>query len=92
MLKHRRLLRRDIAYASAKEEEVNILQQLGYYDKQARFFSHLNNHHAFEYMGRQPHFLTRQLQLVFSAISSQVAWTETDRRSVAIVAVCAKVA
>ncbi|KAE8355183.1 hypothetical protein BDV28DRAFT_129457 [Aspergillus coremiiformis] len=40
----RQLLRREITYASAKEEEVNILHQLGYYKKQIEFFSHLNNH------------------------------------------------
>ncbi|KAE8153631.1 hypothetical protein BDV25DRAFT_22006, partial [Aspergillus avenaceus] len=44
MPKTRQLLRREITYASAKEEEVNILHQLSYYDKQNNFFSHLNNH------------------------------------------------
>ncbi|KAL4779926.1 hypothetical protein BJX76DRAFT_65047 [Aspergillus varians] len=44
MPRTRQLLRRQITYASAKEEEVNILHQLGYYDKQIEFFSYLNNH------------------------------------------------
>ncbi|EAW15263.1 uncharacterized protein ACLA_059270 [Aspergillus clavatus NRRL 1] len=43
MLKTRRLLRREITYASAKEEEGNILHQLEYHDKQTRFFTHLYN-------------------------------------------------
>jgi hypothetical protein len=44
MLKTRRLPRREITYASAKDEEVNILHQLGYHEKQTRFFIHLYNH------------------------------------------------
>ncbi|RAK99712.1 uncharacterized protein BO80DRAFT_466024 [Aspergillus ibericus CBS 121593] len=44
MSRTRRLLRREITYSFAKEEEVNILHQLSYYDKQNRFFSHLNHH------------------------------------------------
>ncbi|KAL4779890.1 hypothetical protein BJX76DRAFT_364824 [Aspergillus varians] len=44
MLRTRQLLRREITYSSAKEEEINILHQLGYHDKQIAFFSHLNNH------------------------------------------------
>lgn len=40
----RQLLRREITYASVKEEEVNILHQLSYYDKQTSFFAHLNHH------------------------------------------------
>lgn len=43
MVKTRRLLRREITYASTKEEEVNILYQLGYHNKQTRFFTHLYN-------------------------------------------------
>ncbi|RAH72998.1 uncharacterized protein BO66DRAFT_418475 [Aspergillus aculeatinus CBS 121060] len=39
----RRLLRREIRYESAKEEETNILHHLGYYDKRTEFFSHLHN-------------------------------------------------
>ncbi|KAL2811735.1 hypothetical protein BDW59DRAFT_54160 [Aspergillus cavernicola] len=46
MPKTRQLLRREITYASAKEEEVNLLHQLSYYDKQIRFFSHLNDHQS----------------------------------------------
>ncbi|KAL4808045.1 hypothetical protein BDV18DRAFT_95642, partial [Aspergillus unguis] len=45
-MKTRRLLRRDITYSSAREGELNILHQLGYYDKQTAFFAHLNNHQA----------------------------------------------
>ncbi|KAJ5579567.1 uncharacterized protein N7459_005552 [Penicillium hispanicum] len=37
----RRLLREEITYSLAKEREVNILHQLGYFDQQSRFFSHL---------------------------------------------------
>ncbi|PYH81522.1 hypothetical protein BO82DRAFT_374721 [Aspergillus uvarum CBS 121591] len=44
MLITRKLLRREIRYESVKEEETNILHQLGYYDKQFEFFSHLHNH------------------------------------------------
>jgi hypothetical protein len=40
MPKTRRLLRGDITYSDAKDREVNILQQLGYYmyDQQNEFF------------------------------------------------------
>ena len=44
MPRTRQLLRREFTYASAKEEEVNILHQLGYYDKQIDFFTYLGNH------------------------------------------------
>lgn len=44
MPRTRQLLRGEITYTSAKEEEVNILHQLSYYDKQTRFFSYLNDH------------------------------------------------
>lgn len=37
----RRLLRRDITYSSAKEEEVNILHRLSYPDRQKEFFAHI---------------------------------------------------
>lgn len=40
-MRTRRLLREDITYSRAKEREVNILHQLGYYDQQSHFFSHL---------------------------------------------------
>ncbi|GKZ36754.1 hypothetical protein AbraIFM66950_007951 [Aspergillus brasiliensis] len=46
MPKTRRLLRRELTYASAKEEEHNILHQLSYYDKQNKFFAHLNAHQS----------------------------------------------
>jgi hypothetical protein len=42
MLKTRRLLRREITYSAAEEEEVNILHQLGYYDQRAQFFDNLD--------------------------------------------------
>lgn len=42
MPKTRRLLRREITYSDAKEEEFNILHQLGYYEQQVRFFDHLD--------------------------------------------------
>lgn len=35
--KTRRLLRREITWSAAKEEESNILHELGYYDQHARF-------------------------------------------------------
>lgn len=38
----RRLLRREITFESAQEEESNVLHQLDYYDQQTRFFSHLD--------------------------------------------------
>ena len=41
MLKTRRLLREEITYSLAKEREVNILHQLGYFDQQSRFLSYL---------------------------------------------------
>jgi hypothetical protein len=37
----RRLIKEEITYSLAKEREVNILHQLGYYDKQCHFFSYL---------------------------------------------------
>jgi hypothetical protein len=40
------LLNEDITYSLAKEREVNVLHQLGYYHEQTRFFTHLNNKHA----------------------------------------------
>ncbi|KAL4817225.1 hypothetical protein BDW67DRAFT_174801 [Aspergillus spinulosporus] len=43
MIKTRRLLKEEITYSLAKEREVNILHQLGYFDQQCRFFSHLND-------------------------------------------------
>lgn len=41
MTRPRRLLKEEITYSLAKEKEVNILHQLGYFDQQCRFFSHL---------------------------------------------------
>lgn len=38
----RRLLRQEITYSAAKEEEVNILHQLEYYDQRTQFFDNLN--------------------------------------------------
>lgn len=43
MPKKHRLWGKDITYSIAKEEEVNILQQLSYYDQQVRFFAHLES-------------------------------------------------
>jgi hypothetical protein len=43
MTRTRRLLRKDITYSVAKDEEVNILHQLGYYEQQTQFFAHLNS-------------------------------------------------
>ena len=40
-LKPRRLLRGEITYAVAKEQDANILHQLGYRDRKIRFFTHL---------------------------------------------------
>jgi hypothetical protein len=40
MLK-RRLLRGEITYAAAKEQDANILHQLGYREKKIRYFTHL---------------------------------------------------
>lgn len=40
----RRLVRdEEITYSVAKEQEVNILHQLGYYEQQIQFFSHLHD-------------------------------------------------
>lgn len=41
MLKRRRLLRREITYAAAKEQDSNILHELGYRDQKIRYFTHL---------------------------------------------------
>ena len=38
----RRLLREEITFSLAKEREVSILHQLGYFDRQRRFFSYLD--------------------------------------------------
>ncbi|KAH8425305.1 uncharacterized protein LDX57_003062 [Aspergillus melleus] len=38
----RRLLRQEITFSAAKENESNVLHQLGYYDQQTNFFSHLD--------------------------------------------------
>ncbi|PGH35133.1 hypothetical protein GX50_02055 [[Emmonsia] crescens] len=46
MLRTRRLLKKEITYSLAKEREVNVLHQLGYYDQQTRFFSHLNENRS----------------------------------------------
>lgn len=40
-LKPRRLLRGEITYAAAKEQDANILHQLGYRDERIRYFTHL---------------------------------------------------
>ncbi|KAL5333197.1 hypothetical protein BJX70DRAFT_392369 [Aspergillus crustosus] len=41
MLKRRRLLRGEITYSAAKENETNILHALGYWDQQREYFEHL---------------------------------------------------
>lgn len=41
LLKPRQLLRGEITYAAAKEQDANILHQLGYKDQRVRFFTHL---------------------------------------------------
>ncbi|KAJ5104890.1 hypothetical protein NUU61_002237 [Penicillium alfredii] len=41
MLKRRRLLRGEITYAAAKEQDSNILHELGYRDQKIRYFTHL---------------------------------------------------
>lgn len=41
MLKPLRLLRGEITYASAKEQDANILHQLGYRDQRKKYFTHL---------------------------------------------------
>lgn len=44
MPRTRRLLRdREITYSAAKEQELNILHQLGYYEQQTKFFSHIHD-------------------------------------------------
>ncbi|EAW11932.1 uncharacterized protein ACLA_006910 [Aspergillus clavatus NRRL 1] len=42
LLKPRRLLHGEITYHEAKEQESNILHQLGYTDERDRFFNHLH--------------------------------------------------
>jgi hypothetical protein len=42
MTRTRRLLREELTFSLAKEREVNILHQLGYFDRQQRFFSYLD--------------------------------------------------
>lgn len=44
MLKPRRLLHGSITYSAAKERETNILHELGYWDQETRFFTHLYRH------------------------------------------------
>lgn len=39
----RRLLREEVTYSDAKEKEVNILHQLGYYDKKQEYFTHIDS-------------------------------------------------
>ncbi|PLB53810.1 hypothetical protein P170DRAFT_451803 [Aspergillus steynii IBT 23096] len=41
MFQTRRLLREEITLSGAKQREVNVLHQLGYYDQQCSFFSEL---------------------------------------------------
>ncbi|KKZ64744.1 hypothetical protein EMCG_09348 [[Emmonsia] crescens] len=41
MLKPRRLLRGEIAYSAAKNQDANILHELGYRDQRIRYFTHL---------------------------------------------------
>jgi hypothetical protein len=53
MPKTRRLLREEITYSEAKEREVNVLEQLTYYDHQNEFFGHLDMcHHIFHHNTR----------------------------------------
>lgn len=40
-LRTRHLLREDITYSIAQDKEVNVLHQLGYYDKRDQFFDRL---------------------------------------------------
>lgn len=42
--KSRTLLRREITYSAAVEEDTNLLHELGYRDEKTRFFSHLHGH------------------------------------------------
>lgn len=42
MNRTRRPLRGELTFSVAKEREVNVLHQLGYVDRQRRFFSHLD--------------------------------------------------
>jgi hypothetical protein len=41
MLKTRSLLRSEITYSAAKDNDANILHELGYRDQKIRFFTHL---------------------------------------------------
>lgn len=41
-LRPRRLLRGEITYAAAKEQDANILHELGYRDQKISFFTHLH--------------------------------------------------
>lgn len=41
MPKKRHLLRNEVTYSDVKDEEFNILRQLGYHAEQSRFFAHL---------------------------------------------------
>lgn len=42
MPKTRQLLRREVTYSDVKNEEFNILHQLGYHVEQTQFFAHLH--------------------------------------------------
>ena len=41
MPKTRQLLRREVTYSDVKDDEFNILHQLGYHAEQTQFFAHL---------------------------------------------------
>lgn len=44
MLKRRRLLREEVTYSQAKEKEVNILLQLGYFEQRSQLFTRIDGH------------------------------------------------
>lgn len=61
-LKPRNLLRGEITHSVAKEEDANILHELGYRDEKIRFFTHLH----------------RNRKLIQSMAAHQLSITEID--------------
>jgi len=45
MAQKRQLLRKEVTYSDVKDEELNVLHQLGYHAEQTTFFAHLSNNH-----------------------------------------------
>lgn len=62
-LKPRRLPRVEIAYSVAKEQDPNILHELGYWDQKIRYFTHLR----------------RNRKLIETTVARHLGLTSADR-------------